>query len=311
MEKKFASVVVYLHDSEAYIGDFLNMIVPQIRDMFEHYEFICVDDVCSDNTIGVIKEYANQHEIEEFVSIVHMGFYQGIEASMNAGRDAAIGDFAFEFDDVLVDFEARDIAQAYEYVLKENDIVAASRNGQETLSSRLFYRLFNKYSKSVYDIGSETFRILSRRAINRIKSQSVYIPYRKAMYANCGLAKATYKYTPTRSLEGLKAKHSFSMERGALAIDSFIYFTNIMERMSTIISGFFLLVTLGMIVYTLVDYLVEDSIIGGWASLMIFISFGFFGVFMMLTLLLKYMSVVLNLIFKKQRYLVADIEKVV
>ena len=38
---------------------------------------------------------------------------------------------------------------------------------------------------------------------------------------------------------------------------------------------------------------------------------GIFGVFALLTIILKYLSVMLNLIFKKQRYLIMDIEKVV
>jgi dolichol-phosphate mannosyltransferase len=48
----------------------------------------------------------------------------------------------------------------------------------------------------------------------------------------------------------------------------------------------------------------------GWISTMGFLALGFFGVFALLTIILKYLSVVLNLIFKQQRYLIADIEKV-
>lgn len=40
-----------------------------------------------------------------------------------------------------------------------------------------------------------------------------------------------------------------------------------------------------------------------------FMALGFFGVFMLLTIILKYLSVILGLIFKHQRYLIADIEK--
>ena len=39
------------------------------------------------------------------VNVVHMSFFQGLESAMNAGRDIAIGDFVFEFDDILVDYE--------------------------------------------------------------------------------------------------------------------------------------------------------------------------------------------------------------
>jgi len=44
---------------------------------------------------------------------------------------------------------------------------------------------------------------------------------------------------------------------------------------------------------------------------MSFLALGFFGVFALLTIILKYLSVLLNLVFRQQRYLVADIEKVV
>lgn len=44
---------------------------------------------------------------------------------------------------------------------------------------------------------------------------------------------------------------------------------------------------------------------------MSFLALGFFGVIALLTIILKYLSVLLNLVFRQQRYLVADIEKVV
>ena len=44
---------------------------------------------------------------------------------------------------------------------------------------------------------------------------------------------------------------------------------------------------------------------------MSFLALGFFGVFALLTIILKYLSVLLNLIFRQQRYLVNEIEKMV
>jgi dolichol-phosphate mannosyltransferase len=48
----------------------------------------------------------------------------------------------------------------------------------------------------------------------------------------------------------------------------------------------------------------------GWASIICFLSFGFFGVFVLLTIILKYLSVIVNLIFRRQKYLVESIEKI-
>ena len=143
------------------------------------------------------------------------------------------------------------------------------------MTSGFFYFCYNKTSRGRGKIGPETFRIVSRRAINRIKSIGQYIPYRKAVYSNCGLNTAVMNY---RSLEKGKRKNQYVGERFSLAFDSFIYFTNAMETVSAVMS---------------------------------FMALGFFGVFALLTIILKYLSVMLNLIFKKQRYLIMDIEKVV
>ena len=47
----------------------------------------------------------------------------------------------------------------------------------------------------------------------------------------------------------------------------------------------------------------------GWMSLMALISFGFFMTSVMLTMVLKYLSVILNMSFKKQRYVIEGVEK--
>jgi len=319
LEKKFISLVVYLHNDADRIASFMNRVVPVIRDSFEQFELICVDDGCTDTTVINLKDYVTAHEMSEMVSVIHMGFYQGMESAMNAGRDAAIGDFVYEFDDVLVDYDPELIYSVYETMLTGFDIVSVSADVKMPATSRIFYSLYNKYSHSNVNIGSETFRLVSRRAINRIKSMGTYIPYRKAVYANCGLNMTTVSYECKEVLtaEGnVKRKDihkgvGIFSERGELALDSFIYFTSIMERASAVISCICLLFTLMMLVYTIVDYFLEGSLAEGWASTMCIMSLGFFGVFILLTIILKYLSVLLNLIFKQQKYLVSDIEKIV
>ena len=310
MENKFVSIVVYLHNEENTVESFLDNVIPCIGDLFQKYEIICVDDASSDGTVEKIRNYAHSKHLEGIVSVIHMGFYQGIEPSMNAGRDIAIGDFVYEFDHIVIDYEKSLISDVYQKMIEGYDIVAASGLRKGRLTSRVFYSLFNKFSKSFAKIGPETFRIVSRRAINRIKTIGTHIPYRKAVYANCGLNMATINYNVVADPNGNNSKASFS-ERGELALDSFIYFTNIMERISAVLSGGFLLVTLFCLVYSLVDHFTGENVASGWPSLMSFMSVGFFGVFALLTIVLKYLSVLLNLIFRQQRYMVADIEKIV
>lgn len=309
-EKKFVSLVVYLHNVEAYINFFLDKILPICESHFQEFEIVCVDDGCTDGTMEKLRNYIEKNEIKAMVNIIHMSFFQGLESAMNAGRDIAIGDFVYEFDDVFVDYEPELLLELYEKLLEGNDIVAARSKGKIRITSRLFYLLYNSTSRAKGKIGPETFRVVSRRAINRIKSMGQYIPYRKAVYMNCGLKNATIAYT-SKDREARVKNKTVTHERTSLALDSFIYFTNAMEKVSAVLSGLFLLLTLGMGIYVLCDFFNSNKPVEGWLSTMSFLALGFFGVFALLTIILKYLSVMLNLIFRQQRYLVADIEKVV
>ena len=309
-EKKFVSLVVYLYDASSFLKYFLDMIIPVCEKNFEQFELVCVDDGCRDGTVELLKEYVEKRQIGAMVNVVHMSFFQGLESAMNAGRDIAIGDFVYEFDDIFVDYEPEVIMEVYRRLLEGNDIVAASSRGKLRFTSRVFYALYNKTSKGNEKIGPETFRLVSRRAINRIKSMGQYIPYRKAVYMNCGLKVATINYHSKDVNVRIKNKTVVS-ERTALALDSFIYFTNVLERVSAVICGVFLLFTVGMGIYIISDIFNHTKPVEGWLSTMGFLALGFFGVFALLTIILKYLSVMLNLIFKQQRYLVSDIEKVV
>ena len=297
-EKKFISVVVYLHNVEGYIDYFLDKVLPVYNSHFQEFEMVCVDDGCTDGTISKLREYIENNQIKAMVNIIHMSFFQGLESAMNAGRDIAIGDFVFEFDDVFVDYEPELIMRVYEKLLEGNDIVAVRSRGKVRWTSRLFYLLYNSTSRTSGKIGPETFRIVSRRAINRIKSMGQYIPYRKAVYMNCGLKNATIAYESKDRMARIKNK-TITRERTA------------MEKLSAVLSGMFLFLTIGMGIYVISDFFNSNKPVEGWLSTMSFLALGFFGVFALLTIILKYLSVLLNLVFRQQRYLVADIEKVV
>lgn len=309
-EKKFISLVVYLHNDADRIRTFCDEVLPLCEQSFEQFEMVCVNDDCQDATIAILKEYLEEKQLSAMVNVIHMSFFQGLEAAMNAGRDIAIGDFVYEFDDICVDYDASLLIEIYQKMLSGYDIVAASSKGRNRLTSRIFYALYNMTSRSREKIGPETFRILSRRAINRVKSMGQYIPYRKAVYMNCGLNATTIYYESSDKDVRIK-NHTVKSERTNLALNSFIYFTNVLERVSLFISCFFLAVTVGMAIYILADYFGNAKPVEGWLSTMGFLALGFFGVFSLLTIIMKYLSVMLNLIFRQQRYLIADIEKIV
>ncbi|HSP48049.1 MAG TPA: glycosyltransferase, partial [Clostridiaceae bacterium] len=170
-EKNFISAVVYLHNNEDHIQYFLKNLHTVLAENFEKYEVICVNDHSTDRTMARVREMAAGMS-QLMMSIINMSFYQGLEQSMNAGIDLAIGDFVYEFDSLFVDYELSTIMEAYRTSLKGYDIVSVTSGKSHRMFSKLFYRLFNENANNPYKLDSESFKIVSRRAINRVNAMS-------------------------------------------------------------------------------------------------------------------------------------------
>ena len=64
-----------------------------------------------------------------------------------------------------------------------------------------------------------------------------------------------------------------------------------------------------MFIYLIWSIFSKVRPVEGWLSIMMLMAFGFFMMSIMLTLVLKYLSVLLNMGFKKQRYVIEGVEK--
>lgn len=306
--KNFMSCVIYMHNESKTLDGFLEQLEKVLEDCFERYEIVCVDDASDDDTVEKLQRHVSEKGHEKPVSLVRMSYYQGVEAAMNAGRDFAVGDFIYEFDQAFMDYDPFLIIQVYEKALQGFDIVAAAPRRYISLSSKMFYFVYNLGSHSANKLVQERFRLVSRRAVNRVNQLNVYVPYRKAMYVNSGLKMDTLFYENDSRREHGRNKQERG-SRSMLAFDSFIIFTDILEKISVVLCGFFLLVMLIMAGYVVWSVFSEIRPVEGWMSTIGLLSFGFFGVFLLLTLILKYLSVMLNLLFKRQRYVTSSIEK--
>lgn len=306
-EKNFISIVIYVHNNEKIIADFLKKINVQFAENFSNYEIICVNDNSTDSSVLEIRRVISNIE-KTVISIINMSRYQGTEIAMNAGVDLAIGDFIFEFDNINIDYNLDIIMQVYNKALNGFDIVSAQPNKKKRFTSKIFYRILNKNADFMYNINTESFRILSRRAINRIKSMNITIPYRKAVYANCGLKSDVLEYKLLKQTYS-KLPKEIRKTRKETAINSIVLFTDVAYKFAIIMSIIMMLLTVGIGIYTVYVFLCKSAI-EGWTTIMLLLSISFFGIFAILTIMIKYLSIIINLIFKKQKYLIESIEKI-
>lgn len=307
-ENNFVSAVVYLHNCEQTVSACLSNIYGQLQANFKKFEIICVDDACTDDTNQCVHQMA-EHMENTVLSIIHVSVHQGVEASMLAGVSAAIGDYVFEFDYTEVDYAPELLLEAYRLATNGSDVVNVEPEGGNRRESRLFYRVFNRFSNTPYPLHTERFRVISRRVINRIADQNSAIVYRKVAYATSGLKNETVSYRPVGrsklSVPSKMARHS----RWDTAMDAMIFFTDFAFRFSLLFSCIMALLALSAAVYTMIIFLTGQPV-AGWTTTMLLISVGFFGVFVILTLLVKYVSLLVRLQMQKKEYSFTSVEKV-
>lgn len=307
-ENNFVSCVIYLHNDSGVVKDFLRGVCGVMQEHFEKYEIVCVNDGCIDDTVEQIHAFLEEWDGAKSVSLVNLSFYQGVETAMSAGSDLAVGDFLFEFDRCSLDFPPELIMQVYRRALEGYDVVAAAPKHGVPMTSRVFYTLYNWSSHFRYKIRQERFRIVSRRAVNRVNQMNIYVPYRKVMYMNCGLKTDTIVYDNKETVRRSRNREE-SFNRSGLAVDTLVIFTDVLEKFSLMVSVIlfgFLLVMFGWIIYSIFSTVRP---VEGWLSLMALMSFGFFMLSVLLTLIFKYLSIILNMSFKRQRYVTEGVEK--
>jgi dolichol-phosphate mannosyltransferase len=300
-EENFISAVVYCYNNAGVLGHFIHGLHNALDKHFKKYEIVVVDDASTDGCIQEVREYAAGQQ-NLVLSVLNMSYHQGQEASMNAGVDLSIGDFVYEFDSVCEDFGWELLYYIYRHSLEGYDIVSARRDEKPDFMSRLYYRLFNKYAHLPFNVGIETFRVVSRRAINRVYSMTQKIPFRKAAYANSGLNLDVIEY---KAKTNEVKKHPQQLTN---VVDSLILFTDVAYRITLGLALVMFVLFVTLVIYAIIYNLLSNPV-EGWTTTVIFISIGFSGLFAILAMVLKYLQTLVQIVFKKKDYIFESIEK--
>ena len=288
-ESVFISAVLYLSDYTKDVEKFTKNLLDGLRDYFQHYEVIIVND-CTVKHENFLEEVLPSLG-DSTITVVHMSVKQGIEACLRAGLDVSIGDFVFEFDTLEFIFEKKLLWDVYQEALKGNDVVSVETKNN-SFSRKMFYNLFNKYSNANYEINASVFRLVSRRAINRVLELNMSSSFRQAVYASCGLKNSKVEYEGSASS---KKARDFN-----LAIDSFLLYTDLGKKVSNIA---ILLNGLLLIAGIVSSFIVQ---LGWLYKLTITFSITLAVIYLILTL--NYLR--LSLRSKDNKYLISNIEKI-
>ncbi len=299
----YASFVIYVRNQAGTIPEFIARMRTFAHDGFEQVEFIFVDDASLDGSAEVLARCSVEQGIH--ATILRLAHWHDKERAIFAGTDRAIGDYNFEFEGPWIDYPLDLLSEMFERSRMGDDVVVLSPDRARGLFRRGFYRIFNSFSHIEAVIGEHRVMILTRRALNSLLSINERKRYRKVLIWLTGLKVRTITFAPSNA--GFTDSRTFG-ERFNLAIDYLVSYSSIGSLVPLAISGFFVLFSLGIIVYAVISYFVNSHLASGWTSLMLFLSISFSGLFLVLGILCEYVAKLLHESTNLPMYSISSVE---
>lgn len=301
-EKSFLSVVIYTYNQITKLSKKILDIDQFLFENFDSYEIIIVNNDSNDDTAKKIRII--EKKLKNSTTLINLNKKQNIETAILAGTDLAIGDFIVEIENIEARFNPSLILKLFKKCISGFDIVSARAiNSQK--ESQLFYKIFNKINNLNINLKTEPITIITRRALNQALRSKEKNRYRKILYLNTGFPYTTIDYD---SKKQIKSNKTFK-EKISLGIEMLLSFSNIGLDFTFLLSFLFFIFSILIGIYTIYTYLTYKQVISGWTTTMLFLSFGFSGMFLIIGILIKLITMVLHETKDKPQYSVQSIQR--
>ena len=260
------SCVVPAFNEAASLPQLLRQLSEVLRNQFEHWEIVVVNDGSSDDTERALLPWLADGGIR----YVALSRNFGKEAALTAGIDRARGDVVLLLDADLQHPPALigDMLAAWREGADMVYTVRTSRADEpwtKRVGTRLFYRAVNAGSRTRIPADAGDFRLLDRKVVDALKSLPERNRFMKGLYAWVGFPSAVVSYEPPQRFDG---KSSFSIARlFSLAVTGLTAFTNMPLRLWSAIGAVIALCSIGGGVWITIDHYVSGSLVPGWATL--------------------------------------------
>jgi polyisoprenyl-phosphate glycosyltransferase len=191
------SIVVPAYNEAEGIAEF-NRRLAQVRaKLSEQSEVVYVNDGSSDNTYAILRRL---READMSISIVNLSRNFGKEVALTAGLDHSRGDAV-----VVIDADLQDPPELIPRLIErwrddQADVVFAqrrSRDGDSWMKRATafgFYRVMNAIGCQSVPVDTGDFRLLSRRAVEAVKTLREQHRFMKGLFAWIGFRQVAVPY---------------------------------------------------------------------------------------------------------------------
>ncbi len=203
-DKKCLSLLVPMYNESSVIPIFFDTVLKVLESISYELEIVCVNDGSKDNTLELLKQYA---EKDSRVKVVSFSRNFGKEPAMTAALDYATGDAI-----IPIDADLQDPPELiHEMVAKWEegfDVVFARRSSRDTDSplkrntALWFYTLFNKMSDTYIPSNVGDYRLMDRKVVEVIKKLPEKDRFMKGLFCWPGFKDTTVEYARPERAEG-------------------------------------------------------------------------------------------------------------
>ena len=263
------SVVVPCYNEEEAIEIYyteMKKIMSEIKEA--EFEIIFVNDGSKDKTLKIIKKL---HEKDERIKFISFSRNFGKESAMIAGLDYSTGDYITTMDADMQD-PPRLLVEMFEEIKKgEYDCIATrsvSRHGygfvRKTLT-KMYYKLINTISKTGVVDGARDFRLMTRQMVDSIISLREYNRYSKGIFSWVGYETKWITFENEERVAGTTKWNIFKLF--TYSLESILGFSTMPLIIASVVGLSFFIISIFMIIFIIIDTLVNSNPVGGWPSL--------------------------------------------
>lgn len=231
---KTISILIPAYNEEPVLDQLFHRLGKLANDNKKYnFEFLFVNDGSKDNTLDLIKGYA---ETDARVSYINLSRNFGKEIGMIAGLDHVTGDAT-----VIIDADLQDPPELIPEMIKlweegYDDVYAKrqSRDGEtwfKKFTSKLYYKTLQSVTRIPIQEDTGDFRLLDRRVVEALKQFRESQRNTKAMFSWVGFHKKEILYDRDPRAAG-ETKWNY-IKLVELAIDGITSFTTAPLRIST------------------------------------------------------------------------------
>ena len=236
MRSKMLSIIIPMYNEEESLPFLYDRLI-KLANRIEDYdvEFLFVNDGSKDRSLEMVKEYKRK---DDRVCYLNLSRNFGKEVAMGAAFDYVRGDAVAIIDADLQDPPELILDMLKYYEEGYDDVYAKrrSRDGESWLkkfTSKKFYRILQSVSRVPIQTDTGDFRLLSRRAIEALKSFPEKQRYTKGMFSLIGFKKKEIEFDRDPRVAG-ETKWNY-LKLIDLAIEGITSFTVAPLRIATIL----------------------------------------------------------------------------